>query len=169
VDASLEVAIRARAPITEEHVVAVTRAITTWNSVLGECLNGQVSMTYVPGARADIVLDLTSRPVFGVARGAGTLCRPAGCKIIMSTEPPPGSPFLPLTPEETYRFALHELGHASGLGHATDLASNDLMGYGGLFEGTNYVISRCDADALAYIWAWVLDGTESAQPTEPDF
>jgi hypothetical protein len=61
---------------------------------------------------------------------------------------------------------LHELGHALGLGHATNLLeSTDLMGYGWI--GTNdAVLSQCDVEALAFVFAWALEGVEPYPPAE---
>jgi hypothetical protein len=62
--------------------------------------------------------------------------------------------------------ALHELGHALGLGHAAPLEStNDSMGYGYYFEDDNSIISKCDMDGLLLVFAWVLNGTPPTMPS----
>jgi hypothetical protein len=52
------------------------------------------------------------------------------------------------------------------LGHATNLLeSTDLMGYGWPDLG-DPVLSDCDIDALAFVFAWAINGTDPAPPGE---
>ena len=61
---------------------------------------------------------------------------------------------------------LHELGYALGLGHTTNLLeSYDLMGYGWPELG-DPVLSQCDVNALAFVFAWALEGSDPYPPAE---
>lgn len=73
------------------------------------------------------------------------------------------------TPLELSLAQFRLLGHALGLGHATNLKkSTDLMGYGwgSGYPYTQPVLSPCDVDAIAYAFAWALDGSQPYPPTE---
>jgi predicted Zn-dependent protease len=171
-DASLTIAIRANPQLPAEYVKAIERAIATWSTTLQECLGGQVSLTYAKGprsvAQADIVLNAQLAPAGGLAFNGVARCSPTGCQTVMlSIDPPPGLPYEPLSLEEAYRLAIHEIGHALGLGHAIPIESYDAMGYGGRDDRAPFVISRCDVDALAYIWSWALEDGQPAPPTDP--
>jgi hypothetical protein len=66
------------------------------------------------------------------------------------------------------RIALHELGHAVGLGHASPLEqSRDLMGYGWSIPNPDVtpVLSTCDIDRIRAAFSWALAG----EPPSPVF
>ena len=68
------------------------------------------------------------------------------------------------TPEYLSWVTLHALGHAIGLGHPTNLLKSiDIMGYGWSDLGQP-VLSDCDINALAFVFAWALNGETPIRP-----
>jgi predicted Zn-dependent protease len=166
----LTVAIQAHPSATQEQLDAIHRAIATWDSVLRSCFDGLITLTDVTGSQpsphraADIVVHYVPT-AGGVVFGGYAICGAQGCpNILVRSDLPPSLNRDPYSPEYLYYVTLHELGHALGLGHATNLyESTDLMGYGwNSSNGITPVLSQCDVDALAYIWSWALNGTEPA-------
>jgi hypothetical protein len=166
----LTVAIQAHPSATPEQVAAIERAIERWDSVLRDCFDGLITLTNVTGTQpseqraADIVVHYVPS-AGGVVFGGYAICGAQGCpNIIVRSDLPPSLGLDPYSPEYLYYVTLHELGHALGLGHATNLLeSTDLMGYGwNRTNGIEPVLSQCDVDALAYLFSWALDGTAPA-------
>jgi len=163
----LTVAVQAAPNVSEEHVAAVREAIEAWDTVLRECFDGQITLTDVTGQprkSADIVLHYVPH-AGGVVFAGYAICGANGCgNIIVSSEfgAPTNEGY---TPEYLYYITLHELGHALGLGHATNLLeSSDLMGYNWFEDGPDPLFSQCDLDALAYLFEPLLAGEDPAGP-----
>jgi hypothetical protein len=166
-DTHLTVAVQAAPNVSDEHVEAVQEAIESWDEVLRDCFDGRVTLTDVTGQprrSADIVLHYVPH-AGGVVFAGYAICGANGCgNIIVSSEfgAPTNEGY---TPEYLYYVTLHELGHALGLGHATNLReSTDLMGYGWIGDAPDPLFSQCDLDALAYLFAPVLAGADPAAP-----
>jgi matrixin len=166
----LTIAVQAHPSATEEQLEAIHDAIATWSRVLDKCFDGLITLTDVTGTQpseqkaADIVVHYV--PTAGGVVFAGyAICGARGCpNILVRTDLPPSWGVDPYSPEYFYWVTLHEIGHALGLGHATNLReSTDLMGYGWI--GTlDAVLSQCDVDALAFVFAWAIEGSDPYPP-----
>jgi hypothetical protein len=163
----LTIAVQAHPRISAEYVEAIDDAIATWGAVLEECFDGLITLTQVTSRQdADIVVHYVTHAGGAVFAGFA-VCGDHGCpNILVSSEAPPSWGQEPYSPELLSWITLHEVGHALGLGHATNLEeSTDLMGYGWPDLG-DPVLSDCDLDALAFVFAWALEGADPHPPAD---
>ena len=167
---NLTIAAQTHPSATAAQKAAIHEAFAIWSNALAECFDGLITLTDVtstgrnPQQAADIVLHFVPR-AGGVVFGGYAICGDHGCpNILVRSDLPPSLDRDPYSPAHIRDVTLHEVGHALGLGHATNLLeSTDLMGYGWPDLG-ELVLSDCDIDALTFVFAWVFEGSAPHPP-----
>ena len=167
----ITVAVQAHPKARKAQLKAIHAAIATWSETLNDCFDGRITLTNVTSTvknpqKADIVVHYVLR-AGGVSFEGYAVCGDHRCpNVLVRSDLPASSDLPPSSPEYLGWVTLHELGHALGLGHTTNLdESYDLMGYGWPDLG-DPVLSDCDIDGLAFVFAWALDGDKPHPPAE---
>ena len=169
----LTVAVQAHPNVEAESLAAVRQAIDDWDDALQLGFGGLITLTDVTDEltakhKADIVLHYNPT-AGGTVFGGYAICGQHNCpNVIVRSDLPPSLGLDPYSPQYLYYVTMHELGHALGLGHGEPLLeSTDLMGYGwNRTNGIVPVLSYCDLEGIAVVFAWALEGVQPYPPTD---
>ena len=144
-------------------------AIATWADVLEDCFDGLITLTNVTGKEsseqraADIVVHYVPT-AGGVVFGGYAICGDHGCpNILVRSDLPPSLDRDPynLNILAGSRFTRSVMRSASDM---QPICWKAPTSWGTAGQPGHPVLSQCDIDALAFVFAWAIEGTDPQPP-----